>query len=371
MPAVRPDQPPKAYEPDLLRHRALDTLLGAVNPHTYEDQHILLMGLANLYEDRARPKPAAVTEAFIRLARQAESSLRQILADRIAHADWAPRELVQMLARDEIEIAAPVILSSPLLEDEDLLELLCEASLEHQIHVAQRPNLGSQVIGTLIDQARPGVLVALATNHTAHISPPDMGRLVDLSNDITALKASLARHPALNEALAIKLYPWISLGLRHEILQRFSLDVAQLNRAMQSAVEQAKVLALATDDETAARMVRKLHHGDQLRPAYLIRAAREGRLSLFAYGLATLGDFPIEHIRRTLQSYSARPLFLACTAVGIDRAAFGSLLEIIQVHNQGLPQDPDGLVRSLINRSRQQADHEFRTLMNDLDATSI
>lgn len=361
---------PASSEPAHKPAAALEDLLGRANPRSYEDQRILLMGLADLYEDKARAKPVAVTEVFIRLVREAENTIRQLLAERMAQADWAPRELVQMLAHDRIEIARSLILSSPLLDDEDLLELLHEASLEHQVQVAQRPGLGQTPVKYILEQAAPSVVVALANNPTAEVDGCDMERMLNLSREITALKSPLTRHPALSEVLALKLFPWVGQNLRQEIVKRFTLDASILTEATVSAVHQAQGLAIAADQETAERLVQKLHRADQLRPAYLIRAAREGRLPLFAHGLAALGEFPIDQVYRALNASSARPLFLACTAVGVDRAAFGSLLTTVQNLNRGLPRDPDAMNRSLKARSRGQADQEFRTLMNDLSTRS-
>lgn len=361
---------PASVEPYLNPRLGLEDLLGHANPRTSQDQHILIMGFADLYEDTERQKPEAITEVFLRLVREAEASLRQILAERMAHAEWAPRDLVQMLANDQIEIARSLILSSPLLDDEDLLDLLHKASLDHQVEVAQRPGLGQPPIQFILDQANPAVVVALANNQTAQVLEQDMDRFLELSRDIAALKPPLARHPALSEALALKLFPWVGQNLRQEIIKRFTLDASILTEATVSAVHQAQGLAIAADEETAERLVQKLHKADQLRPAYLIRAAREGRLSLFAHGLAVLGDFRIDQVYRALNSVSARPLYLACTAVGVDRAAFPSLLASVQLLNQGRPRDPDIAKHSLISRSRSQADLEFRTLMNDLSTSS-
>lgn len=349
----------------------LEDLLGQAVPRSEEDQRILLMGLTDLYEDRDRAKPEAITELFLNLVRQAEHTIRQMLAERMSRADWAPRELVQMLARDEISIARHLILSSPLLQDEDLLELLVETSLEHQVHVAQRPGLGRAIVKHILDTANPPVVVALAYNVDAKVETADIERMLELSRDISALKSPLIRHPALSEALALKLFPWVGLGLRQEIIKRFTLDETILTEATVTAVHQAQGLAIAADAETAERLVQKLHRADQLRPAYLIRAAREGRLALFAHGLAALGGFPVGQVYRALNANSARPLFLACTAIGLDRAAFGNLLTSIQTLNQGMPRETDITALTLVARSRGQAEQEFRTLMNGLSSSSI
>ena len=85
------------------------------------------------------------------------------------------------------------------------------------------------------------------------------------------------------------------------------------------------------------RLVAKLKASNQLRPGYLIRAIREGRLTLFQHALAELGGFSAAQVRRAMQSESANPLLLACASVGIDRAVFPALLQEIRRLNNGLP----------------------------------
>ncbi len=329
------------------------------------------MGLADLYENTSRPKPATIAAVFLNLTRQAERDIRRQLAERMAHADWAPPALIRFLAADEIEIARPVILASPLLADADLIDLLEHASIEHQVQVAQRPGLGLPVAAHIARQARPAVMVALASNDSARLDKETLSALVNHAAQVTALRAPLVRHDGLDQALALKLYPWVGEALRQVILSRFDLDPAQLAQAIETAGRQAAGLSGRLDDEAASRLIQKLVQADELRPAYLIRAARDGRLTLFSHGLAALGGFDPAQVTRALNAQSARPLFLACTAVGLDRAVFPALLESLQTHNCGLPRDPHQSARGLASRSAAQAALEFRTLMDDLCGRSV
>jgi hypothetical protein len=100
------------------------------------------------------------------------------------------------------------------------------------------------------------------------------------------------------------------------------------------------VVVLARDGEREAmerRLIEKLHAAGQLRPGYLVRALQEGRLSLFAIALATLGRFEPDHVQRVINSDRPELLGLACAAVGIDRSVFPSILEMIRKLNGGLP----------------------------------
>jgi uncharacterized protein (DUF2336 family) len=360
----------------------LSQLLDLAKTRSPDDQHRLLMGVAGLYESAAEHggAPAALADIFVALTRKAEEEIRQVLAQRLAKVDWAPAALVRMLAADEIEIARPVIAGSPLLLDDDLLQLLADCSIEHQIQVALRPDLGAAVARAIVASADPAVMTALASNRSARIDPAVFADLVERSRQLAALRAPLTRHPSLNEDLALRLYQWVGDALRQAIGDRFSLDLARLTEALQSAAQTtaqttARDTAVAWDaasaDETDARLVAKLHAAGQLRPAYLIRALREEKLGVFAHGLAVLGRFEIAQIRRALAGDTARPLFLACIAVGLDRAAFPALLTEIRKLNGGFPRDPDASAWRLADRSADQAAYEFRLLMAELGGASV
>ena len=357
----------------------LNQLLDLATKRSPDDQHRLLMGVAGLYESAADHggAPAALADIFVALTRAAEREIRQALAQRLAKADWAPAALVRMLAADEIEIARPVIAASPLLLDDDLLQLLADCSIEHQIQVALRPDLGAAVARAIVASGDPAVMTALATNSSARIEAAAFADLVARSRQLAALRAPLTRHPSLDETLALRLYQWVGDALRQAISDRFTLDPERLAEAVRAAthqgagVEWQAVAVLPAAEDVDARLVAKLHAAGQLRPAYLIRALREEKLGVFAHGLATLGRFETSQVRRALSGDTARPLFLACIAAGLDRAAFPALLTEIRKLNKGFPRDPDSSAWRLAERSADQAAYEFRLLMADLDDASV
>ena len=357
----------------------LDQLLDLAARRTPDDQNRLLMGVAGLYEsaDAHGGAPEALADIFIALTRSAEREIRQVLAQRLAKVEWAPKALVRMLAADEIEIARPVIAASPLLLDDDLLQLLADGSIEHQIQVALRPDIGAAVARAIVVGRDPAVMTALATNRSARIDAATFADLVSQARQLAALRAPLTRHPSLDETLALRLYQWVGEALRQAISDRFPLDPARLAEAAResthqaAAVEWGAVAALPVADDLDARLVAKLHAAGQLRPAYLIRALREEKLGVFAHGLAVLGRFEPAQVWRALRGDTARPLFLACIAVGLDRAAFPALLTEIRKLNNGFPRDPDSSAWRLAERSADQAAYEFRLLMAEIDDASV
>lgn len=363
---ARPDEP----LPLASLHQLLDLAAGRP-PH---ERRRLLFGVADLYHSVGGQAgaPEALTEVFVSLVRAAERDIRRVLAERLADAAWAPVDLVRLLAADAIEIARPVIAASPLLLDADLLTLLEQASLDHQVQVALRPGLGAEVARAILDRGDPAVMTALAANRTARLEAADMIRLVDAARSVAALRAPLTRHPRLDEDLALRLYQWVGDALRKAISERFSLDPARLAEAVADAAQRAaQGAALSSPDQAAALLAAKLHAADQLRPATLIRALREQKLDLFVHALGLLGGLEVGQVRRALGGDTARPLFLACAAAGLDRAAFPAVLREIRHLNHGLPHDPDGEAWRPAQRSAAQAAYEFRLLMAPEDGPSV
>jgi uncharacterized protein (DUF2336 family) len=256
-----------------------------------------------------------------------------------------------VLALDDIEIARPIIAQSPVLQDVDLMRLLVEATIEHQMEVARRPNLSAAVVSAILEQSEPAVLTALAGNHTAELSAKDIEELVEASRQIAALRTPLSQHPKLTGQLAKRLYLWVGLALRKGLADRFRLDVTVLDAALAASITEAQSgLITPPSSEAVPRMTRegereimeqrlidKLYSAGQLRPGYLVRALREGRLGLFTGALAMLGRFDTAHVQATVDSDRPELLALACAAVGIDRSVFPDILEMTRQLNNGRP----------------------------------
>lgn len=359
---VSPVALPPAY-PDLL---AL-----ARNPSA-DARERLLLGVIALCD--ARPPSGelspVLSEIFLTLARQAEREVRKVLSQRLAHADWAPPALINVLALDEIEIARPVLAASPLLQDDDLLRILVEATLEHQIEIARRPHLGGRVADAIIDRGEPATLTALAFNRTAEISLDGLRRMVEQSRRVAALRGPLTRHPRMTEQLAEQMYQWVGAALRQSICERFQVDEAKLAPVIEQAVYDARsgtmVAIPANDpgrDEMERRLVAKLQAAGQLRAGYLVRAVRERRLGLFVHALAALGGFSVAEVREALAARSPEALYYACAAAGVDRAVYPALLAEIRLLNDGSPGDAGAPVWTRGTISSASAARSFRALL--------
>ena len=350
---------------------------------TPADRERLLLAIVDLCASAdhgvsTQPTQELLGTVLMSLVAGAEQDIRLALAEKLADAAWPPHGLISALAHDEIDIARPIIAASPILQDLDLVKLLMEATVDHQIEVARRPCIAGPVVDRIVHRAEPAVMTALASNDTADIAPAAMSKLVEASREIASMRSPLARHPRLTEELAQKLYVWVGQSLRSAIVARFRVDQGVLDAALQAAVGQAQTLqprdpalskSIASTEqlEMERRLIAKLHEAGQLRPSYMLRSLREQRLSLFQISLAALGDYTTEDVRRALDADRADLLALACAGVGVDRGAFSTILALVRELNGGLPRGDNERARRAFDAfgadRAEQAAAAFRQAM--------
>jgi len=355
-----------------------EMLLGLARSRSPADREKLIQALALFCDtpeagatDHAR---TLIGEIFMVLVAHAEQEIRARLAETLAPARWAPSALVNALALDDIEIARPIIAKSPVLGDADLIKLLVIATIDHQIEVARRPDIASGVVKAILDRGEPAVLTALAGNASAQVDPDGLARLVAASRNVASLRTPLARHPRLTAELAYALYNWVGEALRAELGERFTIDPGQLQQAMSDAVGEAYAAAhspppppggVVERQEMETRLIAKLQAAGQLRPGFLLKSLRDGKLYLFELALASLANLRTADVRTACASDRPELVALACAGVGIDRSVFPTILSLLRALNDGKPDASQDALRDInaafTHKTPEEALDAFRT----------
>ncbi len=118
-----------------------------------------------------RSKERALMQAILhQLIRDAESSVRYMISEKLADIPTAPHDLIKTLANDEIEVADPVLKKSTVLQDVDLIEVIHNRTMEHQLAIAVRGYVSEQVSGVLVATGHESVMTTLLNNDKAQIS---------------------------------------------------------------------------------------------------------------------------------------------------------------------------------------------------------
>jgi uncharacterized protein (DUF2336 family) len=312
----------------------------AVNPQGTSREEIYL-AVASLYRIQGsglnERERGLMHEILRRLTKDVEMAIRIALAERLADDTTAPHDLILLLADDNIEVARPLLLRSPLLSDDDMLRLIAECSVSHQETVASRPNIGEAVTDALVNSTVESVLVALVRNATARISTIAYNTLVEKSRSIASLQEPLTQRRDLPPQLATRMCEWVSDALKTYINQNYTIAPQKLNAAFdeaETAVKSEPPAPKTPPAESAQKLIDKLAASGQLKAGFLLRVLHQGQTDLFDLALAKLTNLPVAELRAKFYRGGPRAVALACRGVGIDRCVFTTVFNLSrQAHN--------------------------------------
>jgi len=303
----------------------LDYLYKLARTKTVSGRRTLIATIGDLFfsqnqvlTDRER---VLMSEILRNLINDVEVSVRRALADRLAALPDAPHDLVLALANDQIEVAHPLLLRSEVLQDIELIEIIRNRTLEHQLAIAMRKSLSQQVADALVETQNVDVIKTLLENHSAQISRSTMEYLVEQSQRVDTYQNPLLRRPELDPSLAKRMYWWVSAALRRHILDHFEVDPVELDHAMEDAVSD---LADAVGDAElkSTELAERLSGQGAITPALLVQALREGEVSLFVACFAKYTGIRPKLVQRLLFEDGGEGLAVACKARNIEKSVF-------------------------------------------------
>ncbi len=257
----------------------------------------LLPELANEDKERIRELTNQVIEA---LARDQAVRVRQIVAEALKDAVDAPIAVIQKLARDiEIKVAGPVLEHSPLLTDEDLLEIIANHPIKGALTaIAKRRELAGKVSDAVVriatvDAQESATVKKLLENGSAQIREDTLDRILDHAPKQPAWHEPLVERPKLPQIAMRRLAEFVSRSLLEVLQKRPDLDEAT-SRAV------AKVVQKRLEEEEAAGSTPPV--GEEAMSA----AITGGKQEAVAAALARDAKLPAAPVSRILAAKSSK-----------------------------------------------------------------
>ena len=259
-----------------------------------------------------------------------EFSIRRRIGRDLASAPDLPRDLAVFLANDHIDIAYPILLKSPVLQDADLIEIVRNRTFEHQLAVAMRERLSEAVADALVETGERMVIDRLLRNSDARISIAAMEYLIEESRRVDSFREPILLRRELPPELARKMFLWVSAALRQTIIARFELPPEAVDGLLEAAVL-AEIGAAPIDirpKNAGQDLADALVIMDSASPQLLLGILEAGEVSLFVSLLERLTDLPRSMVSEILFEPGAERLAITCRAIGIDKVVFGSIFSL-------------------------------------------
>lgn len=162
-------------------------------------------------------------DVLVELLRSTEVDIRETVAKRLVMLNEAPRTILVILAKDEIEIARHVLENSKSLTDSDLIHIARKVKGAHRKVMAQRRHLSDAVVDVLVEFMEEDVVETVLKNKGANLSDTAIQRILVVSRSHQPYVELLVKRDELRPSHGLTMYWWADAANRRKILQRFAV----------------------------------------------------------------------------------------------------------------------------------------------------
>jgi len=292
---------------------------------------IIARKLAVLTADLSPAERALVQDRTIErlteMVAEAGLQVRVRLAETLRDVPDGPRQIILQLAQDpDLMVAEPVILSSPVLTQADLVTLIASGVPPGTVRaVARRPGIEAPVSDAIVESADVAAITALLGNASAQIREATLDALAVQSEEHPDWQAPLVHRPNLPPRTARILSEIVTGQLLEALGARDDIG-ADIRGKVLAALTQAPNLGPSDSREVygdlppAAALARAaaLQAAGRLDEAAILDALRRGALTLTSAMLSVKADVSFHVIERARTLRSARGLVSLAWKAGLS-----------------------------------------------------
>jgi len=278
----------------------------------------LLPNLPPAYTQRMRD---LTIETLERLARDTLPYVRHVLAQEIKTLDCVPQRVIKALAQDIEPVAAPILEYSPLLTDNDLIEIISSAQAGFAlVAIAKRrlvrPNV-AEAIATALDV--PAV-AAMLLNSNARIRHQTLDKIAQHAERIKDWQEPLVLRDDLSQRVIRRLAGFVSKSLIETLAAKHNLD-EKTRRHLKEQLKKRVEANQGKDDAPSTKSVIDLvalKRAGRLDDAFVEGAVEHGAKEMVMASLVILTGLAPEIVARIFQTGSAKAITALVWRAGLS-----------------------------------------------------
>ena len=233
------------------------------------------------------------------LARDIQEQVRAAVAKSVMSSSLLPRSLACQLANDVETVALPILKATKVLSDNDLIEIVKDGNLEKQLAIAGREEVGSRVVGALLEADRFEVTSAVVENASSEITEEQYHLIMARAEKQPALRLAMAERIHLPASVTAKLIDVAAEGILDRLVTSQGIPPFLADQMVDCARE--AILTEQTFEETSEdSLVNFVHHlrsQGKLTETLLLRALLEGYVPFFEAAFAELAGISVRNAR--------------------------------------------------------------------------
>jgi uncharacterized protein (DUF2336 family) len=279
------------------------------------------------FEDRC-----AAEAALTLLLDDPSSKVRLAIAEALSMSRHAPLQIISALAADQPEVAALVLVRSPLLTDGDLIEHVATGSGATQRLIAGRPSVSMAVSAAIAEIGEPEACVALVANTGADIASLSFRRMAERHGDLAPMREALIADARLPSDCRHMLLVKVGEALKRSPLVAALMGSVQADRVMRDACIKASLTLIeGTRPGEYAALIEHLRLRGDLTCGFLIRTIAHGKVDFFGVTLVALTGQTESRVRTLLAGGNDVALSALFRRAGVGAATHPVILRALKV----------------------------------------
>jgi uncharacterized protein (DUF2336 family) len=300
--------------------RHADALL--VNDRDDEVRVILARKIARLAPELKPDQQSLVQKLTLdvlqQLARDQLPRVRQIISEEVRYLDNLPKDLIKRLARDvELVVSAPVLEFSPLLNDDDLLEIIRSRPVQGALAaVARRTGISGDVSDAIVSVEDEQAVAGLLANSSAQIREETLDRIVDAAPTHEIWHKPLVERDDLSHRAVTRIAKFVSASLLAIFEKRYEIS-PEITREVAHAIDRRLSADGLNKDGLPEHRVADLHAAGKLDESAVGEAIKRGDREFLIEALALKSGIEIERVRQVLASRTPKAIVAVCWKAGL------------------------------------------------------
>ncbi len=309
----------------------LPIMLSLAREHTELSRIQLACMLADVFMDKnihlTPREEAQLNDLMDILMFNCSPDVRTELIKKFVDVTSMPRRMVRNLAQDNIDVARPILVTSTLLSDDDLIHVVESKGGDHAVAVASRQEVSEAVADALVTTGDLRVMQVVVENLGAHLSPVAVDVVADAARFSLQLRKPLLSRPEMHVDAAMKLYWWMEQDLRRQTLKRFGITAGQIDKALLKTLSGLldDHVFEKTNDDVMIQIVDWLETHDAMKKDILPQVLRMGHFRLFNMILSRMAGLSLTLVDTITEEIGGRGLAAICRAIDIEKPMFVSL----------------------------------------------
>ncbi len=233
---------------------------------------------------------AMALEIMRTMAADAELMVRHSVAASLKKSDSLPRDLALKLARDDASVAQPILESSSVLTDDDLMSILADGNGSKQVAIARRPEVSQTLASAIVDTGNAAAVTTLVGNEGAALSEDLLQKTIDRYGKFETVKDAMVHRQELPVTITERLVTLVSEKMKLTLATRHKLPDDMATDIILDARERATIglLGKGSSAEDTHALVQQLHSRGRLTPSLVLRALCVGDMRFVEDAMAEI-----------------------------------------------------------------------------------